>query len=155
MNYIYNEKIYLPYVFLLISIFVIGIVVYSWFDTGFDKETIIVSGIAIVAVLFSTINFSRLDISATENVLQFRFGLFKKQVYIKNITNLEKEKLSFMKFGGYGIRFGRGKILGYVARGGEGIQFVDTKDNKKYFVSSEKSDELISLLVNYGAKRIY
>jgi len=155
MNHVYREKIYLPLVFLLISLAVIVVLIVAWIQGDFiqDKVFAVISICTMIAVLFSTLNFGCLEIRATETLLKFRFGLFKKEVFIKNIVELKVEKFSVARFGGYGLRIGKGNILGYIAKSSQGIEFKNSNSNKKYFLSTNNADELFNILVTYGAKK--
>ena len=156
MNKIYEEKIYLPLIFILMTLGILGYLIYLFFftiDLNQEQMPKVIVLFVMMVLLFTVFNFTRLDITMDENILRFRFGLFKREIYIKNIEKLGASKNSFMKFGGYGLRFSRDKVMGFVSGGGHGIEFIDKHQNKKYFLTTHNSDQLIALLLSYGAKK--
>jgi hypothetical protein len=62
-------------------------------------------------------------------------------------------KYSFINFGGYGIRYGRQRTLGFIARGGQGISFVEAVSRKKYYISTSSPEKILTLLMQYGAEK--
>ncbi len=156
MNYIFEEKVYIPFIFVLISLVVLVFMIYLLiFPSSIPEENppFWLLGLICLILIFTIVNFSYLKIVVDEQKILVNFGLFKKRIWIKNIEKLEFQKVSFLKFGGYGLRFSRDKVMGFVAQGGVGIQFIDKNDQKKYFISTQKAEQLIDILINYGAKK--
>ena len=157
MNVIYEEKQPMIRVFSVINVAVIILLAFmTWKiwqrspDSGLAAVVVNTAiGLFLVVVMF---NFYYLKISVSEDKLFFGFGWFKKSVYIKNISGLKIEKFEFKKFLGYGIRVAFDKTVGFVAKGGNGIKFIDAHTKKTYYITSDRAEELQTILKNQGAQ---
>jgi hypothetical protein len=57
------------------------------------------------------------------------------------------------EFGGYGIRFGLGRRLGVITRGGEALE-VQRRDGRAVVVTVDDAATAAGLLTAYAAKRV-
>lgn len=156
MNYIYEEKQSVSPIFTVISVAVIILLIFQLIfveSARQDKAFLIIAPVIIILMLVVAINFSLLKIKLTESILGIGFGLFKKKFYIKNLQQVEIADYKFSNYGGYGIRFGRDKSKGFIARGGQGIKFLDTASNKIFYFSTNSPEQIFNLLLNYGAQK--
>ena len=85
-------------------------------------------------------SFSQLTVSLKEDFLEFRFGIFKKRLAYNQILEISVGDYDRKIFLGYGIRFGRDKSIGYIARGGRGVRLKTL--NRDYFISSDSPEQL-------------
>jgi len=156
MNWIYEEKQSMHMVFTIINIIVavilIGQVIYiqEIRDNIISLIILIVIAIFLVFVGFS---FYHLKIKISDQQLMFSFGPMKKKFYIKNMSETHIDDYKFKNYGGFGIRKGFDKTTGFVAKKSKGIKFRDNHSNKVYFFTTDNPDQIMSLLIQYGAKK--
>lgn len=133
-------------VFIIIAIFLLGIVL---FPELFRQQKIsllfkIVLFIATIIDLAMFWSFSKLTIKITSEYLQIGFGVFKKKIVLAQISETLVEDYVRSNYLGYGIRFGRDKSIGFIARGGRGVRIKT--NSKDYFFSSDNPEQIQSLL---------
>jgi len=153
MKLLYKEKQFMQPIFTIINVVVILFLFYTILVYGSDYGTasLVVLGIILAIILFAVFNFAWLNIQVTDTFIAFRFGLFKKQFYIKNLVDVEIQKYDLKRFGGYGIRKSIKNETGFVARAGEGVYFRDKHSDKKIFLSTSKPEEVYTQLIENGA----
>jgi hypothetical protein len=96
-------------------------------------------------------SFSKLTIKITSEYLQIGFGVFKRKILIKDINNVKVEDYNKSIYLGYGIRLGRDKSIGFIARAGRGIKLkVIPRD---LFFSSNYPEQ-IKLLIESRIKYV-
>jgi hypothetical protein len=105
--------------------------------------------IALGVVLFLDVlvllSFRVLKIKLTAENLIFGFGIFKKNILLKEIDRVEVGDYVFKNYFGYGIRFGRDHSQGFVPRGGKGVR-IYLKNKAIFFFSSARAEELVSMI---------
>ncbi len=152
-NYLYqeNQKVHpLMIVVLILPVFVIlGVIFFpEFFDDKNEPPFVknLVLGLIIVIEIFILYNFYQLKIRLNNDFLQFSFGWFKKKIPIFEIKECLIQDYKLGRYGGYGIRIGFDKSIGYVARGGRGVKINTSKKN--YFISTDRPEELSGILKN-------
>jgi len=149
-NVIYEEQqktyLILVAVFIIVAAFLLGLVLFPGF---FNKQDLPQSArliILVVAVLDLILfwSFSQLSIIITSQYLQLGFGIFRKNILLSNISEVEVENYKKSVYLGYGIRLGRDKSIGYIARGGRGVR-IKMKP-RDYFFSSDNPEQIKLLL---------
>ena len=95
--------------------------------------------------LFFIINFYQLKTVVTDDKLIFGFGVLKRKVKLEEIEDVIVEKFQFNKYMGYGIRTGKDRSVGYIARAGHGIR-VKVRNKKDFFITSENADRLKTMI---------
>lgn len=65
----------------------------------------IITGAAALALLFALVNFTNLSVAVTDANLHFAFGVFNKRVALSSISEVEAKDYSWVKYGGWGIRW--------------------------------------------------
>lgn len=101
--------------------------------------------------LFMIINFYQLKTMVTEDKLIFGFGVLQRKVPIEEIEEVTVEKLDFKRYMGYGIRVGRDKSVGYIARAGNGVR-IKIRNKKDFFITSNNAEQLKTMLETAGKK---
>ena len=97
-------------------------------------------------ILLGAINiFRTLRLSLTEEGLWFGYWKFGKQIHLVDITRLEEQQAGFKEFYGLGIRRSVKGVWGYINRFGTGL-YLETRQGKKFFVSSNRADEWIAMI---------
>lgn len=154
-NYLYKEdqKTYTVIILILIipTLLILAVMLFpGWF--GEDNSLVLNIFLAAVLILNLIIlyNFYKLKIRLTNEELIFAFGWFKKKIPLKNIKSCSVQDYKFGRYGGYGIRIGWDKSIGYVARGGKGVR-INT-DKRDYFISTDNPEELYGILKNLLSK---
>ncbi len=145
-NVIYREQQKTYLIVVLAFIFVAaGLVVFvlspSQIITLQTKFILLIVALVDLTLFWS---FSKLTITVTTECIQIAFGIFRKKIQLKDIKDCLIEDYQKSRYMGYGIRFGRDKSVGYVARGGRGIRLV--MEGKDHFFSSESPEPLVALL---------
>lgn len=158
-NVIYEEqqKTYfiLVVVFIIIAVLLLAIVL---FPESFSKQpmpqfTKIVLLIVTIVDLLLFWSFSQLTIKLTNNYLQIGFGIFKKKIPLPSINGCLVEDYKKSVYLGYGIRFGRDKSIGYIARGGRGIRLK--MKPRDYYFSTDSPEQIEVLLKQQLAQLKY
>jgi uncharacterized membrane protein YdbT with pleckstrin-like domain len=101
--------------------------------------------------LFFIINFYQLKTVVTDDTLIFGFGVLKRKVKLEEIEQVEVEKFVFNKYMGYGIRTGKDRSVGYIARAGQGIR-VKVRNKKDFYITSEDANRLKTMIDTAGKK---
>ena len=89
-------------------------------------------------------SFSQLTIKITDEFLQLSFGLFKKTLNFSAIKDVAVADYDKFNYFGYGIRLGKDKSIGYVARAGRGVKL--SLESKVYFFSSANPEQIQAIL---------
>ncbi len=99
--------------------------------------------------------FGRLRTESGGSGLRFHFGPFGRTLAVADILAAEVMPYSWLRFGGWGIRFGR--TAGHPVRA-YSVPFlrtgvaVETRDGSHYFVSSRRPEALAAAINNQAAK---
>lgn len=102
-------------------------------------------GFVLLLDIFFIINFYQIKVVVAEDKLVFGFGILKRKVPFENIEEVIVEKFIFNRYMGYGIRVGRDKSIGYVARSGNGVR-IKMKNYKDFFITSDNAEHLKTMI---------
>lgn len=145
-NVIYQEqqKTYLIVIlaFILVALGLLALVLFPKESMTQQAKYILLIVAVIDLLLFWS--FSQLSIKVTTEYLQLGFGIFKKKIQLKDIEDCWVEEYKKSIYMGYGIRFGKDKSVGYIARGGRGIRLK--MKPRDYFFSTDSPEQLVALL---------
>jgi hypothetical protein len=151
----YFEKQWVPKIFLIITAAVVVASLYSIYTSyqmlAYSTMAIIAGTDVLLVLIF--VNFAQLTISINGNELLLAFGWFKKRFVINEISSLEVADYHFRDFGGYGLRHGRGGVMGFVAGGKRGVKFSYGPQNKKFFFTTDQAEKVYTGLIQSGAKK--
>jgi len=133
-------------VFVIIAVFLLAIVLFPGplhqrTDSQLLKITLLIVTVVDLMMFWS---FSKLTIKITAEYLQLGFGIFKRRILFEQIIKVTVEDYQKLNYLGYGIRFGRDKSIGYIARGGRGVRLI--MKPRDYFFSSDRPEQIQSLL---------
>ncbi len=118
----------------------------TFFESPLFAQIIIIA--VVVLEFFFLINFLYLKIIITrEQMIFVGFGILKRKINLKDIEQMEVQKLKFNKYMGYGIRTGRDRSVGYIAKGGKGIRFK-IKNHRALFITSDNPEQLKMMIKN-------
>jgi len=135
-------------VYVVAAVFLLGLVfwpqAYNISQTSLAAKIALVIATAVDLILFWS--FSQLTVSLKEDFLEFRFGIFKKRLAYNQILEISVGDYDRKIFLGYGIRFGRDKSIGYIARGGRGVKIKTPL--RDYYFSSDNPEAIIKLVRN-------
>jgi len=153
MSLIYQEKQPTYKIFagisLAVTLILLGII-YSNFKYNNNEIGWPILALLVVIMIFNILilfSFYELNIKVTEHEICFGFGPFKKKFDLQKIKSCEMGKYSFKNYLGFGIRFGRDRTVGYVARALPGIRLEIDGQTRKFFITS-KNAEYINQLIN-------
>lgn len=146
--YLEQQRTYfiLVVIFVIIALFLLGIVLFPGLFHQ-QKISLLFKIILLIATIIDLVmfwSFSKLTIKITSEYLQIGFGMFKKKILLKQISEMRVEDYQKSNYLGYGIRLGRDKSIGYIARGGRGVRLI--MKPRDYFFSSDNPEQIQSLL---------
>ncbi|MFH0779600.1 MAG: hypothetical protein V1928_01950 [Parcubacteria group bacterium] len=151
---IYQEKIH-TYLFLKIFLGASLIIFILIAGSRFTAKPVHLNHVAEIALWILLImnaialfSFNKLEITVTEEKINFGFGKFKKSFYLVNVQSVEIGKYKFGNYWGYGIRMGSDGAVGYVPRAGSGLKIKFKNDPRSYFISTAKPEELKNIITN-------
>ena len=152
MNEVYKEKIpmyiFVTAVMSITCLILLVILVSQFTNRAVEIDTIgkVIVGFVLFLNTIVLVSFRELTISVTDRKIYFGFGKFKKHYYLDKLKKVEIGEYKFSNYFGYGIRFGRDNTVGYVPRGGAGVKLSFEGDKKDYFLISNRTEELKSIL---------
>jgi len=126
----------------------------AWTRGEFSQIPVFVLVILFLLLLldiFFIINFYRLKITVTDEKIIFGFGILKRKILLEKISEINIEDFKFNRYMGYGIRVGRDKSYGYIARSGKGIR-LKVQGKRDFFITSDNPEQLKSMIES--AKKI-
>ncbi len=101
--------------------------------------------LAVLVDVFLLFNFTNLAVRVTDAGLSFRYGMFGKSFEWDQITSVEATDYRWITYGGWGIRFSTGGRRAWSQLGvkrGVVVAVTEGKNQRRYFVSSRRPDEL-------------
>ena len=149
-NVLYEEKqktyLILVIIFIIIAILLLGLVLFPGFfnESEMPEFTRVILLVIAIVDLILFWSFSQLTIKVTSEYLQIGFGIFKKKIPFSKINDFKIEEYQKSRYLGYGIRIGRDKSIGYVARGGRGIRVM--LKPRDYFFTTDSPEQLLAML---------
>ena len=152
-NYLYqeNQKTHPLIVLILVVpvLIILGIIFFPTMFNGGKAMPLPTNAVLFAVIIVESIilyNFYQLRIRVTDKFLMFGFGWFKKRILLGDIKECLIQDYKLGRYGGYGIRIGWDKSVGYVARGGRGVRVNTIKKN--YFISSDNPEQFSGILKN-------
>jgi hypothetical protein len=107
-----------------------------------------VSRIVLIIVLLIDIffleSFYELKFKITNEGLEFGYGLLKNKISKNSIKSISIYS-SKGNFFGYGIRFNKSKVMGFIAQHGEGLE-ITHKDQRKFFITMNNPQEALDII---------
>jgi len=147
-----TEILFVSLTILFLSLFVWRIMI---FGSGFISSLFL---FFFILFLFYSINYRRLYIRFTSEVLMLRFGIFKWTVSFSNIEQINHDKTSLWRIGGAGIHFTmiKGRYRAYF-NFLEYPRVVVTLKKRKGLVreiafSTQRSTEIMSIIREISAE---
>lgn len=150
MNIIYQEQqkthFILIVIFIIVAVFLLTLVLFPQFLGKSEMS----EGVKIILMIITVVDlilfwsFSQLTIKLSNEHLQISFGIFKKKFSFSEIKDVLVQDYQKSIYFGYGIRFGRDRSIGYIARGGRGIRLK--MDRRDYFFSTNNPEQLRNLI---------
>jgi hypothetical protein len=117
---------------------------WTWYATHYPAMLL-----ALAALVLVMGSFRRLRIAATDERVEFGFGLFRRSLPLASIQSCEVKRYNWLPYGGWGIRFSMGGRRAYsvpgVPRGVE-ITVAQGRKVRRYFVSSTQPERFASSL---------
>ncbi len=162
MQFLYQEKlssIWITLIFLIISLFFLFLILYQIFigPLGNNPAPNWILAIIFLAFLFLSINFIKLVIQITPQFIILGYGIFKHKIAFENIEDIGKDKSLLIKYGGWGIRFGRSqgeRYMAYIIPGADNIALLMKKGRfRKFIFSTKNADELINIINDQIAEK--
>ena len=150
MRIIHQQKQKTYFILVAIYIIIAGFLLFTvlapqnFFGGGISQGNKIVLLVVAVIDLILFWSFSELNIKVTEENLIFGFGVFKKKISFKQINDCLVEEFNKNSYLGYGIRFGRDKSIGYIARAGRGVRLK--MQPRDYFISCDSPEQLVQVI---------
>ena len=89
-------------------------------------------------------SFYELSFKITSEGLEFGYGLFKTKIAKNDIKSIIIDTSKGIFFG-YGVRFNKHRIMGYIAKTGDGLM-IETKKNKKFFVTMSDPEQALQII---------
>lgn len=136
-------------------IIIVGYLVITWQKGEFGQIPIfalVILGFVLLLDIFFIINFYQMRTIVTEDKLIFGFGVLKRELPLENIDEVIVEKFIFNRYMGYGIRTGRDRSVGYVARSGNGVR-IKVKNQKDLYITSDNAEHLKTMIETARGKR--
>ncbi len=106
--------------------------------------TRIILGVIFLVDIFIFRSFYELKFKITSEGLEFGYGFFKSKIAKNDLKSIIIDT-SKGNFFGYGVRFNRHRIMGYIARTGDGLM-IETKKNKKFFVTINDPEQALQII---------
>lgn len=113
-NIIYEEKIFSKVPTIILTIFTLIFLILWIYQTfigqiGTNPAPTVIFLAMFFLFAFITFTFSRLTIKITSEFISVSFGIFKHKILWDEIEDIYLDKASVVRYGGWGIRFGRFK----------------------------------------------
>ncbi|HUT21951.1 MAG TPA: PH domain-containing protein [Candidatus Bipolaricaulota bacterium] len=96
---------------------------------------------------FVFVNFRRLSVTVTDENMIVGYGLLKRKIKLEEIEDVKVDEYKWQTYLGYGIRIGRDRSRGYVARSGNGVR-LKIENQPDYFITSDNADQLAAAVKN-------
>ena len=155
MQILYEEKlssIWITLILLFISLFFLFLILYQVFIgyLGNNPAPNWVLTIIFLVFLFLSFNFIRLIIQITPQFIIISYGLIKHKIALDNIEDIKEDESSFIRYGGWGIRFGRSegkRYMTYTIPGASNVTLLLKKGRfGKFIFSTKNPDKLINII---------
>lgn len=97
---------------------------------------------------FFLLTMSHLRVTVTREIVHIQYGLFGPKIAVSSIVDARAVPYDWKKYGGWGMRYGKGGAIAYSVTGGRkmGIE-LDVRDKNgkvtTIFASSDEPEELV------------
>lgn len=134
----------------LISLVCVASLMGTWFgifpaDPEGELVALIALGFASLLLVAVAVVFSRYFVAADANLLTFGFSYWNVALPLDQIESIEATTIRPMQFGGLGWRMDRKRRIGYIVKGGEGVELT-TKTGRVYVFNCAASGILVEQL---------
>ncbi|MCW4013720.1 MAG: hypothetical protein NWF07_12105 [Candidatus Bathyarchaeota archaeon] len=93
-------------------------------------------------------NFMKMQITITSTSLTVGFGIIKHRINLNNIESIKVHRSPWYWYGGYGIRFGWDRSIGFIQNYRTGI-LVKPRAGWKLFFSTNHPEEVVAIIKDY------
>ncbi|MDD3284844.1 MAG: hypothetical protein PHZ07_04595 [Patescibacteria group bacterium] len=135
-----KSRIIVFFTYIIIAFLLLFIIIRS----GLPNTTSIVLFFVFLFDIYLFICFYKLTFKITSEGIEFGFGIFKRKIKKDKIQSIFIDN-SVSIFIGYGIRFGKNKTLGFIARVGDGLT-IKTKYGLVFFVSLDDPKTALDII---------
>ncbi|MCD4704966.1 hypothetical protein K8R66_02715 [bacterium] len=127
-------------IYLILAILLLILIIFK----ELPEMTKIILGVVLLIDILIFKFFYELTFRITNQGLEFGFGIFKNKVARNNIESvlIDSSKNNFF---GYGIRFGKDKTMGFIAKSSKGLRVI-FKDQRKFFITMNNPEEALDIL---------
>ncbi len=155
MQILYEEKlssIWITLIFLFIALFFLFLILYQVFIGPLENNSAPnwVLTIIFLVFLFLSYNFIRLVNQITPEFLIISYGIIKHKIPLGNIEEIKLYESSFLRYGGWGLHFGRSEGKRYIAYTIPGASNLTLQLNKgrfrKIIFSTKYPNKLIDII---------
>lgn len=155
MDILYREKLsskYITSIFLFFASILLFCMIYQVLigPLGNNPAPNWLLAIIFLFFIFLALNFLILVVKITSEFLIVGYGIFKHKINWKDVENVYRDKASVVKYGGWGIRFGKVEgiwRLVYNIPESDRIVLKLKKGNFREFVFSTKNSENVLKLI--------
>ncbi|MFQ5826340.1 MAG: hypothetical protein ACE5IA_03190 [Dehalococcoidia bacterium] len=127
----------------------LGTLIYGFMSPG-DKPSWVLWPMTLLLALIA-INFWQMRLTIDNEALIVGFGIIKKRIHLSEIVSWEPTAYSWVKYGGWGIRFARDGSRAYSARGRQGVAVHTQK--RTYVITSDDPEQLARAISQFVGGR--
>ncbi len=154
---LYHDKIRAPLfyhlIFAVAAVAALGAAIATAMHGGLAAA--VPPGLAALVLPLVWLLFSVLRISVTKGEVYVQYGLFGPKIAVDDIEHCAAVDYDWMKYGGWGIRFGRDGSVAYNMMGDKGraveIRYRKGKRTKKVLVASPDPERLAAAILQARA----
>ena len=92
--------------------------------------------------------FYKLEISINVHMVQLRYGIIRKKIYVPNIKSVELDHINFIQYGGLGLKHNLKGEVAYSTRTGEAVKLT-LRNGKPVLFTPNNPREAISTLQRF------
>ncbi len=143
--YVIHEQKQKSNVLIILIYFLLAVLLLiSIFFKDLPRISKIVLTVVLLVDLILLKSFYYLVFRVTSDGLEFGYGFLKNKVAKNNIKSVLIDD-SHGNFFGYGIRFNKYKVLGFIAQSGPGLM-ISLKDGRSFFTTLDKPEEALAII---------
>lgn len=135
-----KSKIIIFFIYIIMAFLLLFVIIRS----GLPNITSIVLFFVFLFDIYLLVCFYKLTFRITSDGIEFGFGFFKRKIKKDKIQSVFIDDPVGI-FIGYGIRFGKNKTLGFIAREGDGLT-IKTKYGLVFFVSLDDPKTALDII---------
>ncbi len=141
----YHAHQLLFHVFFAAAIVLIAYLSMSPFNTKLPREAQALLVLVVLLLIFLYFTLRTLRIRVTDRDLSLSFGVIGTSIPLSEVLHVEKEKPSFWRYGGLGIRWGWDGSVGYLMNYGDAVRVVRRRGRAIVF-STRSPDEVVAVI---------